>query len=311
MTTPEIINFNKLRITPVYLVFHDEEGLSKSLAFGEVLHKAIETCLHRIDEENRNSGKNEIEFAAKTLTEQQIGGSELLSEMRNSFPRGYSIAWEQAPIEPFTTIRLSLFGKFAKLLPYLLPRLPNIFASVGYSNIQFVSASDALLQAIELKRGKLSPAPEVVKLHHFSIPHNNIKHIALSLHSPVKLYKTQKHNFNMGFGDFVYHLLKRMMILQYLYCDGPLPDMKLLKEYCTGFNFAVKTVKIDLALHNQKLTKDMWLEGYTGTIHYQILDENIKPLIPILKAGEYVQVGSATNYGMGKYQLKHEYHRII
>lgn len=306
MTTFKTINLKKLRITPIFLVFSDEEGLSQNLAFGDILHKAVETCLHRIDEENLKVGNAEISFATNILAKEQIGDSKLLADIRNAAPRGYALSWEPAPVPKHFVLRISLFGVFAKVLPLMLARIDNIFVNQGYNKMKFVSVYDAAMRPLQLKRAKISPVPKVIKLHDFEIPGHDVMHIALSILSPIKLYNTQMCNFSMGFGDFVYHLLKRMVLMQYLYCDGPLTEPELFKQECIDLNLRVKTIKIDIALQNQKLTKGMTLEGYTGSIHYKTNLQIFNVLIPILKIGEYLQVGSSVNYGMGKYQIDYE-----
>ncbi len=305
MTTLDIINLKKLRITPVYIVFSDEGGFSQNLAFGELLHKAMETCLYRIDEENIKNGKSEILFAAKTLTDDQISTSKLLADMQNSFPRGYSLSWETVNVPDHFVLRINLFGAFAKVLPYMLARLENFFSRLGYHKIKFVSVYDTTMKALELKRGKVSPAPKVIKLYDFEIPEHKLKQICMNILSPVKLYKTQIYNFNMGFGDFVYHLLKRMVLIQYLYCEGPLPEPELFKQTCEDLNYKAETAKLDLEFVHQRLSKNQPLEGYVGTIIYRMNSfETFNNIIPILKFGEYLQVGSSTNYGMGRFKIE-------
>jgi len=125
-----------------------------------------------------------------------------------------------------------------------------------------------------------------------------------------------------------------MLLIQYLYCSGKIEELEIisnnqfkykpceacgeraskkepLKNDCSGLTFHVKITKIDVEFIHQRLSKkqseEQSLEGFLGNIIYDVEKyETINYLIPILKFGEHLQVGSSVNYGMGRFEIDYD-----
>jgi len=282
-----------------------------NLSFGETLHKAMSTCLHRIVEENQKSGETELRCAGNSLPDDNAAISTLIASMRNALLRGYASHW-WAGVQPgFFTLGISLFGSVAGVLPYLLPRCKNLFSEIGFHNIELVSVCDGQWRPLHLRSGKLTPVPVQFNAKSFAHVSPLSGKLQLEFISPVSLYNNHRHAGNMAFGDLVYHLCKRMSNIEAVYCNGKDCSKDVLKQQCEAWNYEFVLNEAQIVWQQTLLSKRMPLGGYTGKLVYGAHPKAIEQWLPLLLLGSYVQAGSATNYGMGKYTVSHECYRVM
>jgi CRISPR-associated endoribonuclease Cas6 len=106
-----------------------------------------------------------------------------------------------------------------------------------------------------------------------------------------------------AFHQLIKHLLRRVSLLAYYHCDIKLDlDFKSLIEESK----TVQTVQSNLRWHdwerysNRQRTR-MSLGGFVGDITFT---GDFQKWLPLLRLGEYLHVGKATSFGLGKYEIK-------
>ncbi|HPP07473.1 MAG TPA: CRISPR system precrRNA processing endoribonuclease RAMP protein Cas6, partial [Syntrophorhabdaceae bacterium] len=122
--------------------------------------------------------------------------------------------------------------------------------------------------------------------------------------TPVRIKYKRGLTSELPFHVLIRNLLRRILLLYYFHCEKTIPpyDHRLIIHEAEK----IKTVKNNLKwwdwerYSNRQKTK-MMMGGLVGDITYR---GNLKPFLPLLKAGEIIHVGKGTGFGLGKYNIK-------
>jgi len=121
--------------------------------------------------------------------------------------------------------------------------------------------------------------------------------------TPTRIKEQGRFISRPTFQQLIKHLLLRVSLLADYHCDLTLDlDFKSLIEQSK----AVQTVQTHLHWHdwerysNRQQTR-MSLGGFMGDI---VFTGDFQRWLPLLRLGEYVHIGKATSFGLGKCEIK-------
>jgi len=121
--------------------------------------------------------------------------------------------------------------------------------------------------------------------------------------TPTRVVYNGRLTIDLEFHILIRHLLRRVALLSYFHCACDPDDL----DFKTILNDASKVRVVERALtwydwerYSFRKKRRMKLGGFIGSIRFC---GNIRPFIPLLKAGEIVHVGKATAFGLGKYEI--------
>jgi hypothetical protein len=129
------------------------------------------------------------------------------------------------------------------------------------------------------------------------------ENLRLEFKTPVRIRVERDLQVNLNFELLVRNLLRRVSLLAVAHGSAPLNmDYRSLINLASG----VKTRSSELRwwdwerYSNRQKTK-MSLGGFAGEIEYE--GEAIQAFMPLIAAGEMLQLGSGTSFGLGRYQI--------
>ncbi|MEW6418845.1 MAG: CRISPR system precrRNA processing endoribonuclease RAMP protein Cas6 [Nitrospirota bacterium] len=126
--------------------------------------------------------------------------------------------------------------------------------------------------------------------------------ISLSFVTPVRIIKNGRLSSDITFGLLIRRLAERALLLSHLHCGAELEDCE---EFVRDAE-SVETVRNklrwdDWERYSASQDTRMKLGGCVGEITYR---GDFRKYIPLLKLGEYIHVGKATTFGLGKYRIQ-------
>lgn len=98
-------------------------------------------------------------------------------------------------------------------------------------------------------------------------------------------------------------LLRRLGLLYYFHCGNQKPSWKHRKIISYAETIIIQSSSlrwIDWERYSSRQDTRMKLGGLVGEITYY---GDIKPFLPIIKAGEILHVGKNTSFGLGRYEI--------
>jgi hypothetical protein len=145
-----MIHFRTLNITPITLIYKTTTPIKLNGIVGDTLRRCLETTFKRIDNVLLKHNPDAIPFFRSKISDEILERFPDLKDFSTP-PRGYSIAFNIDPVDPFLLrININFFGRYAKVLPLLLPRLPTLLDSWFRGSLKFVTVSDANENSIPL-----------------------------------------------------------------------------------------------------------------------------------------------------------------
>jgi CRISPR-associated endoribonuclease Cas6 len=132
---------------------------------------------------------------------------------------------------------------------------------------------------------------------------NPNEEILIRFITPTRIVFNGHLTIDLEFHILIRNLLRRIALLSYFHCSGD-PDGIDFKRIIAEAS-KVRVVERDLVWHDWerysfRKKMRMKLGGFVGSVKFT---GNIRPFMPLLKAGEVVHVGRATAFGLGKYEI--------
>lgn len=128
--------------------------------------------------------------------------------------------------------------------------------------------------------------------------------LKVSFKTPVRIQFEENIARNIDFHMIIRSLLRRVFHLNYFHIDGEKADIDF--NHLIEAAGAIKTIANNLKpfmvtrySNRQKRSHDF--RGVTGEAVYE--GDNLEMFIPLLKLGEFINVGKTTAFGMGRYEL--------
>ena len=128
--------------------------------------------------------------------------------------------------------------------------------------------------------------------------------VTLSFQTPLRIKIKNKLSRNIPFHILIERLAERASLLAHFHCNARLENY----EEFVRDSIDVKTIRndlrwIDWQRYSMRHKTRMKLGGVVGEITYQ---GPLKKYLSLLRAGEFIHVGKAATFGMGKYILRTE-----
>ena len=208
-------------------------------------------------------------------------------------------------------LHLILIGKGIEYLPYFVfvfdelgrrrigrnrngYRLEKVESLWGEGNYRSIYDGRYLLDSYEIKTFE-GISKEVSSF--------NPQSITLKFLTPLHIISDKhliKRKEEMSFPVLIKSLTRRISLLSQDHC-GENPDFKYLEAKAE----AVRTLRNNLAWRNlprYSSRQRVWMkhDGFVGEITFE---GELKGFMPFIKLGEYIHIGSATAFGLGKYEI--------
>lgn len=128
--------------------------------------------------------------------------------------------------------------------------------------------------------------------------------LTLNFETPTRIIYNSRLTLDLKFHILIRQLLRRISLLAYFHCGVDISDW----DY-KGMIKKAEEVKIaksnlswyDWERYSARQDTRMKLGGFIGETTFE---GNIKPFMPLIKAGEVLHVGKGTSFGLGKYKIK-------
>jgi len=230
---------------------------------------------------------------------------------------------------------LTLIGRAADYLPYFIysfSELGNIGIGKGKGKYELktvrdvsgkISGKDEIIYDSELKTvrdvsGKISGKDEIIydseskTLKSFnpgalsiSFPLLTSPHFHLSLLflTPTRIVYDSHLTLDLEFHMLIRQLLRRLSLLSYFHCGIDTSDWNFKGIIEKAEAVKVKERKLrwhDWEKYSARQDTKMKMGGFMGSITFE---GDLKPFMPLIKAGEVLHVGKGTGFGLGRYGI--------
>jgi len=121
--------------------------------------------------------------------------------------------------------------------------------------------------------------------------------------TPTRIVFNGHLTVDLEFHILIRNLLRRIALLSYFHCSGDpgcIDFKRIISEASKVRMVERNLVWHDLERYSFRKKMRMKLGGFVGSIRFA---GNIRPFMPLLKAGEILHVGRATAFGLGKYEI--------
>lgn len=126
--------------------------------------------------------------------------------------------------------------------------------------------------------------------------------IRLTFETPLRIKHKGKLIKSIPFEVLIHRLAERAFLLANIYCSSELTDFSGLLEGANNITLtSERVIWIDWIRYSTRQKTNMKLGGIVGEIIYS---GDLTKFVPLLKLGEYIHVGKATTFGLGKYRLE-------
>ena len=204
---------------------------------------------------------------------------------------------------------ISLIGKANDYLPYIIYALLKMQdIGVGIRKGKFkIKEIQALFLKEEPKivydpeKDKLEKVDNKISFSDFLNETYNKNELKLIFQTPLRLKNKGKLIIReLPFLVFMERLLERIYLLSYYHCNFKTFDYKEILEKSEE----VKIIESNFSWYDwerfSKRKGRMKLGGVIGSIRYR---GNFNEFFPYIKMGEYIHIGKATVFGLGKYKI--------
>lgn len=134
---------------------------------------------------------------------------------------------------------------------------------------------------------------------------SKVEEIELSFDYPVRIEKSgQLVSENFTFELILRNIMRRLDSITYFHMDYKL-DLNFSQLVAQAKDIKQKKEQMkfyDNIRYSKNKEKKIWMGGFVGKIKFQ---GGLNKFIPLLKAGEIINLGKKCAYGMGDYQLKY------
>jgi CRISPR-associated endoribonuclease Cas6 len=210
------------------------------------------------------------------------------------------------------TFNLILVGRAVDFIPYFVytfGELGNIGIGRGRGKYELkrVLQNDKEIYSTEEKTIKATD-PEVLEIPEADIflqcEEANDDSIRLIANTPIRIVYRRRLASRLEFHILIRNLLRRIGLLYYFHCEKIPPkwDPRSIIREAEKVNIVKDNLRwFDWERYSQRQKSKMKMGGLIGDIVYE---GNIRPFIPLLRAGEILHVGKGTSFGLGKYTLE-------
>lgn len=204
---------------------------------------------------------------------------------------------------------LTLIGKAADYLPYFIysfSELGNIGIGKGKGKYELTKVKSNGKIIYNSKTKTITP----YKLKDLSIkpPVSGVKDSASSLLTlnfltPTRIIYNKHLAIDPEFHIFLRTLLRRLSLLYYFHAGGDTSDWDFTEVIERAKSVKLKNSNLkwhDWEKYSARQDTKMKMGGFMGRITFE---GDLKPFMPLIKAGEVLHVGKGTGFGLGRYEV--------
>ena len=213
------------------------------------------------------------------------------------------------PGESFSC-NLMLIGKAIEFLPYFI----FAFAEMGRHGIgvdrgryridkitdQFGENDNLIFDGAS---ERFTGSVHAHSLNHFAASDKDNSKIVLTFKTPTRIKSGNHLTKDLNFRLFMQNLFRRLSLLA-LVCTGDswgLNYKSLLEKAEAVESTESQLYWYDWKRYSSRQKKAMKLGGFLGRISFK---GDLEEFLPFIKAGEYLHVGKACTFGLGKYEIE-------
>ena len=265
---------------------------------GSIMYKAKKLlCVNKTHFNNCNECMLSRKCIYATLFETQRPHDAAIMRKYRNIPHPFVIS--VYPFSRVTTLRIVLFGEYINLFPYFYLVLKSLEKEKKF-NIKSIKNFDRPI----LKSNKLMTNFKVRSSEEFENLTPEKTEFLISILTPIRMKYNGKlvNQTNMRFHHIIRNLLRRFSLLFYFYGSGPWNiDFSNFIKLAEDIEFKSAKLKwVELERYSIRTKTFEPMGGVVGEIE---LPEKAIEFFPILKLGEYTQVGKNTSFGLGFYKL--------
>lgn len=210
------------------------------------------------------------------------------------------------------TVRLWLVGKAAEFLPHFVcafDEMARVGLGKGRARAELVRLStetrgeQVTLYNNETKNLRGTPATFEQAMAQARADTLRGKPVRLVFETPVRVKKDGDISGTAELADLFPALMRRLHTLGYFYCGAEFPkDVKELLDAARGVKTTHSDLRwVDRIRYSARQDRKILLSGFVGTVEYEAVPD---PLLPYLCWGEWLHVGKASAFGLGKYRIE-------
>jgi CRISPR-associated endoribonuclease Cas6 len=126
--------------------------------------------------------------------------------------------------------------------------------------------------------------------------------ITISFETPVRMKIKDKLSSHIPFHLLISRLSERAFLLAHLHCGGEMGDFEGFAKGSEKVETISSNLRwIDWERYSTRQQTRMKFGGWIGDITYK---GDFQKYLPLLRIGEYIHVGKAATFGLGKYRIK-------
>jgi hypothetical protein len=235
-----------------------------------------------------------------------------------SIPHPYMIEWEPEISKKYNAgesfiFSLILFGEYIEMLPYFVYAIDHMGqGGIGGKNEQGQRATMYLDKVYYHKNVIYNKEdrtlPDSTPFQSILIDENHLKselainQIKINLITPLRLKEKGKFTRDIDFPIFIRAIIRRLESIWNCYSDC---SLDIDKDQIMPLARTIKTINKELLWQTQKRYSNrqstaMNMDGIVGKITFE---GNLKRFVPFIKASEFLHIGKATSFGLGKYVM--------
>lgn len=214
------------------------------------------------------------------------------------------------------SFELILIGKAVEYLPYFIftfDELGKIGIGKGrgkYLLKKVEAGVDANRTPVYSSENKIIHSSTPANIHipeesYFDLKETNSDDmITLNFLTPARIVHQRKLTSALEFPILITSLLRRIAQLSWFHSEGQLPswDYRHIIHEAEAIAISGNSLRWwDWERYSARQDRRMKMGGVIGEVTYR---GNIKPFLPILKAGEIFHAGKGTSFGLGKYEVR-------
>ncbi|MBU1706252.1 CRISPR system precrRNA processing endoribonuclease RAMP protein Cas6 [Patescibacteria group bacterium] len=204
-----------------------------------------------------------------------------------------------------------LIGKANDYLPYFVytfMEMGKLGIGRGRGRFKLINVSvcqndGSLTEIFNISDGILRSANNKIDSEiltsHFPFP---ISHLTITFETPVRIKEEgDLVATDIPFSLLIKRLYERVTLLSYYHCQGEIKDIDKPISGADEIRIKENNLKwYDWERYSNRKGR-MKLGGLVGSITYE---GNLDKFLPLLRIGEYIHVGKAVTFGLGRYRIK-------
>jgi CRISPR-associated endoribonuclease Cas6 len=205
---------------------------------------------------------------------------------------------------------LILIGRAVDYLPYFIYTFDEMGKiGIGKGRGRFllsdVSCGDKIIYDSKTKILKpfLDQSIELELPDSCSVPKSRDSQVSLLFLTPTRIVYEEHLTLDLEFHVLIRNLLRRLSLLYYFHCGGDPSawDFRGTIERAKKIRVDKRNLRwYEWERYSARQDTRMKMGGFVGEI---IIEGNIEPFLPLLRAGEVFHVGKGTSFGLGMYSI--------